>query len=194
MGDSVLPLAITELPARMMRRRSYLVRRRSSARALWMMRSTSKLLLQAALHQYEEEHTQTGENFVRWRREAHERERELEREYQISNFSLQTYTCDLDLLPGELSSCFVELQLDDETHAFLEESQRRSSSVCLQLFYTCMYIVLGLFLSQTSINGWESLSWHVFSSRERERERVTCLLWTQKYTIIKEPGLLAIYI
>ena len=66
---------------------------------------------------------------------------------------LQIYTCDLELLPGELSSCFVELEPDNETQAFLEESQRRSSNVCLQLFYTCMYIILGLFLSQTSING-----------------------------------------
>jgi hypothetical protein len=32
-----------------------------------MMRSTSKLLLQAALHQYEEDHSETEGKYVSWR-------------------------------------------------------------------------------------------------------------------------------
>ena len=77
----------------------------------------------------------------------------IDNSYLMLNLYIQTYTCDLSLLPGELSKCFVQLEPDEETEAFLCESRRRSSNVCLQLFYTCMYILLGLFFSQTSING-----------------------------------------
>ena len=67
--------------------------------------------------------------------------------------SVQLYKCDLARLNSDLSPYFVQLDADTETQAFLEESKRKSSNICLQLFYGLVQILLGLFLSQTAING-----------------------------------------
>ena len=66
----------------------------------------------------------------------------------------QSYSCELKKLPPELSNCFVQLQADEDTQAFLNECTRKSNSICLQFFYSFVQIIFGLFLSQTSINGY----------------------------------------
>ena len=63
------------------------------------------------------------------------------------------YRCDRSRLPPELAECFVQLSSDEETRAFLTESRRKATSVCLQVMYAVVQLLLGLFLSQTSING-----------------------------------------
>lgn len=68
--------------------------------------------------------------------------------------SLQRYyRCNLDRLTPEVAACWRELDSDRETWAFLAESHRKSANVCLQLFYTVIYIVLCMFISLTDING-----------------------------------------
>ena len=71
--------------------------------------------------------------------------------------SMQRYDCDLSKLPTYLSICFVRLHTDEQTHAFLKESRKKSGNICLQLLYTFVQILFGLFLSQTSINGYVSV-------------------------------------
>lgn len=63
------------------------------------------------------------------------------------------YKCNLIKLPPEIAERFVELGLDEETVAFIKESERKASNLCLQLLYSCIQLLLGLFMSPTSING-----------------------------------------
>lgn len=93
-----------------------------------VMRSGTKYLLQNALHQYEQEGAE---------------ERPLE----------ELYRCDLSVLPPELSVRFVQLQPDTETQVFITKSIQKAGNICLQFIYILVNVFLGLFLSQTAING-----------------------------------------
>lgn len=66
---------------------------------------------------------------------------------------VKLYRCDVSKLCPDLSACFVSLEADLETRAFLERSRRKSANICLQLLYGLVQFLLGLFLSQTAING-----------------------------------------
>lgn len=66
----------------------------------------------------------------------------------------QYYRCNISKLCPELSACFVKLALDAETQVFLDKSKKRASNVCLQVFYAAIQLLLGLFFSQTTINGY----------------------------------------
>ena len=68
-------------------------------------------------------------------------------------FFSQSYRCDVSKLHPDLARCFVQLQHDEETKAFLESSRRKCSNLCLQVFYALVQLLLSLFLSQTAING-----------------------------------------
>lgn len=63
------------------------------------------------------------------------------------------YKCDTSELTPELAECYVQLQMDSETKDFLERSRKQSANICLQIFYTFVHILLGLFLTTTTING-----------------------------------------
>lgn len=69
-------------------------------------------------------------------------------------FCLQhCYACDPTRLPAELADCFVQLDTDEETNAFVKNSVTTAQNVCLQLLYTFVNLLLSLFLSRTDING-----------------------------------------
>ncbi len=72
----------------------------------------------------------------------------------ICFLQFQRYTCNTSQLPAEIASQFVQLDKDEETIAFLNKSRINSGNICLQLLYTCVQILLSLFFSQTSINGY----------------------------------------
>ena len=72
----------------------------------------------------------------------------------IPNLLLQRYTCDSSQLHPDLGRCFVQLHPDGETREFVEKSKRKSSSICLQMLYSFVQLLLGLFLSRTAINGY----------------------------------------
>ncbi|KAL5466722.1 hypothetical protein EMCRGX_G030870 [Ephydatia muelleri] len=63
------------------------------------------------------------------------------------------YSCDPTRLPPELADCFVQLDRDDETNAFINDCVWTAHNVCLQLLYSFVNILLCLFLSRTDING-----------------------------------------
>lgn len=63
------------------------------------------------------------------------------------------YSCDTTRLPPELADCFVQLDRDDETNAFINDCVWTAHNVCLQLFYSFVNLLLSLFLSRTDING-----------------------------------------
>ncbi|XP_050301605.1 protein-L-histidine N-pros-methyltransferase [Anthonomus grandis grandis] len=64
------------------------------------------------------------------------------------------YYVDLTKLPKELSSKFVQLNPDEETLKFLDESEMKSDWIMTQLWHMLVKVFLGFFMTQTSINGW----------------------------------------
>lgn len=72
----------------------------------------------------------------------------------LTNSFIQRYSCDLNKLPVSLAGHYIQLSADQQTQAFLKNCRNKSGNVCLQLLYTLVQILFGLFLSQTSINGY----------------------------------------
>ncbi|XP_056636525.1 protein-L-histidine N-pros-methyltransferase isoform X1 [Diorhabda sublineata] len=64
------------------------------------------------------------------------------------------YQCDLSSLPSSLSRTFVQLDPDQDTIHFLEQSEKKSEWVFTQLWHSVVKLFLSWFLTQTSINGW----------------------------------------
>lgn len=69
------------------------------------------------------------------------------------SFQFQWYECDLSKMPFDLASKFVQLGPDQDTVKFLEESERKSDWIMMQLWHSLVKSVLGWFMTQTSING-----------------------------------------
>ncbi|CAH1959789.1 unnamed protein product [Acanthoscelides obtectus] len=63
------------------------------------------------------------------------------------------YQCDLNGLPSSLTSTFVQLGPDQDTIAFLEQSERKSDWILTQIWHSIVKAILGFFMTQTSING-----------------------------------------
>ncbi|RZC32602.1 DREV domain containing protein [Asbolus verrucosus] len=63
------------------------------------------------------------------------------------------YHCDLDKLPDDLSTKFVELGPDEETIKFLQQSEEKSDWIPTQIWHSIVKAFLGWFMTQTSING-----------------------------------------
>lgn len=70
-----------------------------------------------------------------------------------SFYCLQWYHCDLDKLPTSLSSKFIQLNPDQDTIKFLEQSEKKSEWLLTQLWHSLVKLFLGWFMTQTSING-----------------------------------------
>ena len=68
-------------------------------------------------------------------------------------FSQLKYSCNTAKLPKDVASKFIQLGQDDETTQFINRSKSRAGNLCLQLLYTFLQVILGMFVSQTSING-----------------------------------------
>lgn len=66
----------------------------------------------------------------------------------------QWYHCNLDDLPESLASKFVQLSPDQDTISFLEQSERKSDWILMQIWHSLVKLILGWFMTQTSINGW----------------------------------------
>ncbi|XP_051878483.1 methyltransferase-like protein 9 [Pristis pectinata] len=66
---------------------------------------------------------------------------------------LQWYTCDTESLPQHLQPLFIQSHLDAETQAFLRQCSEKSSWLGVQIYYSFVTSVFGLFMSKTSING-----------------------------------------
>ncbi|XP_072415884.1 protein-L-histidine N-pros-methyltransferase isoform X1 [Chiloscyllium punctatum] len=65
----------------------------------------------------------------------------------------QWYACDMELLPTYLQQLFVQSYLDVGTRAFLRQCSEKSSWLFVQIYYSLVTSVFGLFMSKTSING-----------------------------------------
>lgn len=122
------------------------------------MRYGSRNLLQAALDQYREEGNENSLEkvilfFVLLRFFISYAKCFID---VVGVFFFKFYKCDPSNLPPELASCLVQLQPDRETEVFLCDSKKQASNVCLQLFYTLIHVLLGLFLSPTAINGYKN--------------------------------------
>ncbi|XP_034251039.1 methyltransferase-like protein 9 [Thrips palmi] len=50
--------------------------------------------------------------------------------------------------------CFVRMDCDEETEAFLADAEAKSESILLQLWYSLVKLLLGWFFTQTSLNGF----------------------------------------
>ncbi|XP_067912718.1 methyltransferase-like protein 9 [Heterodontus francisci] len=66
---------------------------------------------------------------------------------------LQWYVCDTELLPTHLQPLFVQSHLDAETSEFLRLCSEKSRWLFVQIYYSLVTSVFGLFMSKTSING-----------------------------------------
>ncbi|XP_072390812.1 protein-L-histidine N-pros-methyltransferase isoform X1 [Diabrotica undecimpunctata] len=64
------------------------------------------------------------------------------------------YQCNLDSLPALISTKFVQLGPDQDTIDFLEQSEKKSDWLFMQLWHSLVKLFLGVFMTQTSINGW----------------------------------------
>ncbi|KAL1517786.1 hypothetical protein ABEB36_001509 [Hypothenemus hampei] len=65
------------------------------------------------------------------------------------------YQCDLGLVPDvDLRNKFLQLDPDQETIEFLEESEKKSDWILTQVWHMLAKMFLGWFMTQTSINGW----------------------------------------
>ncbi|XP_075225357.1 protein-L-histidine N-pros-methyltransferase [Lycorma delicatula] len=79
----------------------------------------------------------------------------------------QWYKCNHEELRPDLSSKFLQMEYDNETRNFLEECERKSDHVILQIWYTLIKSILSWFLSHTNINGLlKRGSMFVFSSNQ----------------------------
>ncbi|XP_023012348.1 protein-L-histidine N-pros-methyltransferase [Leptinotarsa decemlineata] len=73
----------------------------------------------------------------------------------LSNFDKRKwYQCDLSEVPSSLASKFVQLDPDQDTLDFLEESEKKSDWILTQMWHSLAKLFLGWFMTQTSINGW----------------------------------------
>ncbi|XP_046396755.1 protein-L-histidine N-pros-methyltransferase [Ischnura elegans] len=63
------------------------------------------------------------------------------------------YECDLRDMPTHLAERFVQMGLDEETEAFLDQSRAKSDWIFTQLWHSFARSILGWFMTQTSING-----------------------------------------
>ncbi|XP_072337601.1 protein-L-histidine N-pros-methyltransferase isoform X2 [Scyliorhinus torazame] len=66
---------------------------------------------------------------------------------------LQWYACDTELLPTCLQPLFVQSYLDAGTRVFLRQCSEKSGWLFVQIYYSLVTSVFGLFMSKTSING-----------------------------------------
>lgn len=64
------------------------------------------------------------------------------------------YQCNLTSMPEELQEKFVQLEADNDTLVFLEQSEDKSDWIFTQIWHSLAKAVLSLFMTQTSINGW----------------------------------------
>ncbi|XP_030767091.1 methyltransferase-like protein 9 isoform X2 [Sitophilus oryzae] len=74
--------------------------------------------------------------------------------WTFPKLKLEWYNCNLSDLPVDLAQSFVQLGPDQDTVHFLEESEKKSDWIFTQLWHALVKFVLGLFMTQTSINGW----------------------------------------
>ncbi|GLH02224.1 methyltransferase-like protein 9 [Gryllus bimaculatus] len=63
------------------------------------------------------------------------------------------YFCDLTGLHGDIALLFLPLNMDEETHVFLNKAITKSEWVLTQIWHSVARVLLSWFLSQTSING-----------------------------------------
>ncbi|XP_063235849.1 protein-L-histidine N-pros-methyltransferase [Bacillus rossius redtenbacheri] len=63
------------------------------------------------------------------------------------------YAVDPGRLPPTIASLFLQLSADQETEQFLEQATEKSDWVLTQLWHSLARSFLGLFMTQTSING-----------------------------------------
>ncbi|XP_018324442.1 methyltransferase-like protein 9 [Agrilus planipennis] len=66
----------------------------------------------------------------------------------------QWYKCNLTKLSSEITSHFVQLNVDEETSCFLKQSEEKSDWIFTQLWHSIAKVLLGWFMTQTSVNGW----------------------------------------
>ncbi|CAG9855682.1 unnamed protein product [Phyllotreta striolata] len=64
------------------------------------------------------------------------------------------YQCNFSLLSTSLATKFVQLHPDEDTLQFLKQSEKKSDWVFTQVWHSLIKLVFGLFMTQTSINGW----------------------------------------
>ncbi|CAH1155318.1 unnamed protein product [Phaedon cochleariae] len=82
-----------------------------------------------------------------YRKEKHD-------EYLSQFDKAEWYKCDLTEMPDTLASKFVQLEVDQDTLDFLDQSERKSDWIPTQIWHTLAKAFLGWFMTQTSINGW----------------------------------------
>lgn len=68
-------------------------------------------------------------------------------------FYLQWYNVRLEKLPQTLASKFVQLNPDEDTENFIQQSEEKSEWIFTQIWHSIAKAFLGWFMSQTSING-----------------------------------------
>ncbi|XP_056100676.1 methyltransferase-like protein 9 isoform X1 [Rhinichthys klamathensis goyatoka] len=66
----------------------------------------------------------------------------------------QWYRCSPDLLGESVRSVFVQSRLDEETLAFLQKSEEKSSWLFTQLYHSLFSTIFSPIVSRTSINGF----------------------------------------
>ncbi|XP_069761712.1 protein-L-histidine N-pros-methyltransferase [Narcine bancroftii] len=66
---------------------------------------------------------------------------------------LQWYVCDTQSLPMHLRPLFIQSHLDAGTREFLRQCSEKSNWLFVQIYYSLVTSVFGLFMSKTSING-----------------------------------------
>lgn len=67
--------------------------------------------------------------------------------------TFQWYKIDSNKIGETLRDSFLQLDFDNETQEFVQNSQRLSDNIFLQFYYSIAVAVLQVFLSKTSING-----------------------------------------
>lgn len=71
----------------------------------------------------------------------------------LEDFDINTlYKMD-KALPAKYQSRFIDMQVDDKTLKWLEESKTQSEKICLQLWFIFAKFFLSLFFTQTDLNG-----------------------------------------
>ncbi|KAG1935681.1 methyltransferase-like protein 9 isoform X2 [Pimephales promelas] len=96
---------------------------------------------------------------------------ETETETETPGYEAQQwYRCNPDLLGESVRSVFVQSRLDEETLAFLQKSEEKSSWLFTQLYHSLFSTIFSPIVSRTSINGFLGRgSMFVFSKDQFQR-------------------------
>ncbi|CAG9770659.1 unnamed protein product [Ceutorhynchus assimilis] len=80
-------------------------------------------------------------------------EKVLQDQYLKNLDKNEWYQCDLDAVSPELRLKFVQLGPDEDTLKFIDEAEEKSDWIFTQIWHMLVKLVLGWFMTQTSING-----------------------------------------